>query len=251
MNKKSEKETMKMYKVMIVDDEPIALRIIQEYCSHLPNLTVVNKSKNALEAMTFLNENGIDIIFLDLNMPKLHGFDMLKAIHIEAQIIVTTAYSEYALDGYAHGICDYLMKPISMENFVTATNKAIKRVDLKRAPEQNTISKTILSPSPTEDKTIFIKSDKMHHQVALQDILFIEACGNYCAVQLLDKKLMTYQKISFFEEKLAPEQFIRIHKSYMCATNKITKIAQKSLFVDQHELAIGQSYREKVLKLVK
>jgi DNA-binding LytR/AlgR family response regulator len=251
MNNKSEKETMKMYKVMIVDDEPIALRIIQEYCSHLPNLTVVNKSKNALEAMTFLNENCIDIIFLDLNMPKLHGFDMLKAIQIEAQIIVTTAYSEYALDGYAHGICDYLMKPISMENFVTATNKATKRVDLKRASEQKTNIKTTPASSSIEDKKIFIKSDKMHHQVARKDILFIEACGNYCAVQLVDKKLMTYQKISTFEEELPAAQFIRIHKSYLCAINKIEKIGKKSLFINQQELAIGQSYREKVLKLVK
>jgi len=118
---------------MIVDDEPIALRIIQEHCSHLPNLRVVNKSKNALEAMTFLNENSVDIIYLDLNMPKLHGFDMLKAIQVKAQIIVTTAYSEYALDGYTHGICDYLMKPISMENFVIATNKQHPRRQQSKA----------------------------------------------------------------------------------------------------------------------
>jgi len=98
---------------------------------------------------------------------------------------------------------------------------------------------------------IFIKSDKMHHQVLLRDILFIEACGNYCAVQLVDKKLMTYQKISTFEEELPTEQFIRIHKSYLCAINKIEKIGQKSLFTNQHELAIGQSYRKYILKLMK
>jgi DNA-binding LytR/AlgR family response regulator len=242
---------MKNYKVMILDDEPIAQRIIHEYCSHLASLTIVNQSQNALQAMTFLNENTVDIIFLDLNMPKLHGFDMLKAIQVEAQVIVTTAYSEYALDGYAHDICDYLMKPISMESFVTATNKAIKKIDLSRVTELGTQHKIIVTPLPKEDQTIFIKSDKMHHQVALRDILFIEACGNYCAVQLVDKKLMTYQKISFFEEELTTDQFIRIHKSYICAVSKIEKIGKKSLFVAQHELAIGQSYREKVLTLMK
>jgi DNA-binding LytR/AlgR family response regulator len=237
---------VKKYKVMIVDDEPIAQRIIQEYCSYLPNLAIVNQSKNALEAMTFLNENTVDIIFLDLNMPKLHGFDMLNAIQTEAQVIVTTAYSEYALDGYSHNICDYLMKPISMESFVIATNKAVKRVTLLNEPKKIMPASLLI-----ENKAIFIKSDRMHHQVPLQDILFIEACGNYCTVQLVNKKLMTYQKISSFEEDLPTDQFIRIHKSYLCSINKIEKIGTKSLFVKLHELTIGQSYREKVLKLMK
>jgi two-component system, LytTR family, response regulator LytT len=241
---------MKKYRVMIVDDEPIAQRIIQGHCSYLASLTIVKISHNALEAMEFLNENSVDIIFLDLNMPKLHGFDMLKALRVEAQIIVTTAYSEYALDGYAHSICDYLMKPISIESFVVATNRAIKKVDTAEISKPENQSKQLPIQAETDDKTIFIKSEKMHHQVALKDILFIEACGNYCAVQLVDKKLMAYQKISSFEEKLSSKQFIRIHKSYLCSIRKIEKIANKSLFVAQYELAIGQSYREKVFKLV-
>ncbi len=241
---------MKKYRVMIVDDEPIAQRIIQGHCSHLASLTIVKISHNALEAMEFLNENSVDIIFLDLNMPKLHGFDMLKALRVDAQIIVTTAYSEYALDGYAHGICDYLMKPISIESFVVATNRAIKNVDIAEVSKPDNQYKQLPILTETDDKTIFIKSDKMHHQVALKDILFIEACGNYCAVQLVEKKLMAYQKISSFEEKLSSKQFIRIHKSYLCSIRKIEKIANKSLFVAQYELAIGQSYREKVFKLV-
>lgn len=242
---------MRKYRVMIVDDEPIAQRIIQDHCSHLANLTVVNQSQNALEAMAFLNENSVDIIFLDLNMPKLHGFDMLKAIQVEAQVIVTTAYSEYALDGYAHGICDYLMKPIPMEHFVAAINKAIKSVEINRLSKPDNQYEQLSVLAQIDDKTIFIKADKMHHQVALKDILFIEACGNYCAVQLVDKKLMAYQKISSFEEELPSEQFIRIHKSYLCSVSKIERIANKSLFVEQYELAIGQSFREKVFKLVK
>lgn len=241
---------MKQYRVMIVDDEPIAQRIIQQHCRQLLNLTVVNKSQNALEAMAFLQSNKVEIIFLDLNMPQLHGFEMLKAMQIEAQVIVTTAYSEYALDGYAFGICDYLLKPISFEKFVVATNKAIKNLLYKSQPELSHAFETSSDTIPAIDESIFIKADKLHHQVFLKDILFIMGCGNYCAVQLTDKKLMTYQKLAYFQESLPIEQFIRIHKSYVCAIDKIAKVGTKSLFVEEHELAIGHVYREGVLKLI-
>ena len=241
---------MKEFRVMIVDDEPIAQRIIQQHCSHLPNLTVVNQSQNAMQAMAFLQSNKVDIIFLDLNMPQLHGFDMLKAMQIEAQVIVTTAYSEYALEGYAFGICDYLMKPIAIEKFVLATNKAIKNVNHKNQAERSHEFETSSSTSTALDGAIFIKADKLHHQVFLKDILFIKGCGNYCAVQLTSKKLMTYQTLSHFQETLPAEHFVRIHKSYLCAIDKIAKVATKALFVEEHELAIGQVYREDVLKLI-
>lgn len=237
---------------MIVDDEPIAHRIIEDYANALPHLTLVNHSYNALEAMAFISANSVDLIFLDINMPKLKGFDLLRALNNPPKVIVTTAYEEYAIEGYELNVCDYLLKPFSFERFIKAVNKAVNKP--ANSPETFEVAKVeavTAAPSPVpRSQKIFIKGDKKHHQIALADILFIEACGNYCVVKLKDGKLITHQKISGFEQDLPSGQFMRVHKSYLVAVDKIDALTASSITIQANQIPIGQTYKALVAALL-
>jgi DNA-binding LytR/AlgR family response regulator len=229
---------------MIVDDEPIAHRIIEDYAKTLPHLTLVNHSYNALEAMAFISANSVDLIFLDINMPKLKGFDLLRALNNPPKVIVTTAYEEYAIEGYELNVCDYLLKPFSFERFIKAVNKAVSSVETIEVAKIEAVT-AASAPTPQNQK-IFIKGDKKHHQIALADILFIEACGNYCVVKLKDGKLITHQKISQFEQDLPSGQFMRVHKSYLVAVYKIDALTASSITIQANQIPIGQTYKAAV-----
>jgi len=234
---------------MIIDDEPIAHRIIQEYCNVLPHLKLVNQSYNAFEAMQFLASNSVDLMFLDINMPKLTGFDFLKTLVIKPQVIVTTAYQEYALEGFELNVCDYLLKPYSLERFLKAVNQATLQLSLSQ-PKDLT---PLVSNEPLEsvNQTIFIKSEKMHHQLALVDIIYIEACGNYCFVFHQQGKIITLSKISQFEKDLPQHLFLRVHKSFIIAKKKISSISSSQLNIGETTIPIGLTYKSKVDALIK
>lgn len=229
---------------LIIDDEPIAHRIIENYCENLPHLEKKGNCYNAFEAMQFLNENNVDLLFLDINMPKLSGFDFLKTLSNPPKIIVTTAYKEFALEGYELNISDYLLKPFSFERFVKAINKTITTTEKK-----NNIS--TLSPSETESSasSFFLKGDKKHHQIHFDDLLFIEAYGHYTKVYLKHDMIVSHQKISTFEELLPKSGFIRTHKSYIVAKNKIKQIEGNRILINEHMIPIGQTYKGNVNKL--
>jgi len=231
----------KQIRFMIVDDEPIAHRIIEDYAATLPHLELVNSSFNALDALGFLNSHAVDLIFLDINMPKLRGFDFLRTLKSQPQVIVTTAYEEYALEGYELNVCDYLLKPFSLPRFLTAVNKAADNLS-ENARE---VSTQIIG-----DESIFIKGNKKHLQVYLKDITHIEACGNYCLVYLANKKFVTHEKISAFEARLPTEKFMRIHKSFLVGKAHIQAITTSSIQVAEHELPIGQTYKQSVSSLL-
>ncbi len=233
-----------MIHYLIIDDEPIAHRIIEKYCENLPHLEKKGNCYNALEAIQFLNENVVDLIFLDINMPKLSGFDFLKTIINPPKIIVTTAYKEFALEGYELNISDYLLKPFSFERFVKAINKTI-------ALTENTKSSSILSNIETEPNTtsFFLKGDKKHHQIHFEDLLFIEAYGHYTKVYLKNDMIVTNQKISDFDNLLSKSDFIRTHKSFIVAKDKINQIEGNRILINQHKIPIGQTYKENVNRL--
>jgi DNA-binding LytR/AlgR family response regulator len=229
---------------MIIDDEPIAHRIIEQYCAGITHLQLVNNSYNALEALQYLANETADLMFLDINMPKLTGFEFLKTLNNPPKVIVTSAYQEFAIEGYELNVCDYLLKPFSFERFLKAVNKATTQ------SEQPTMSSEKAIEETKFPQRIYIKGDKKHHQVCLSDIHLIEACGNYCLVYLYDQKIITHQKISAFEKDLPIEAFMRVHKSFIVALDKISSITATNINIGATQVPIGQTYKNQVLKLV-
>ena len=220
-----------MISYLIADDEPIAHRIIEGYAQDLPQLKKVANCYDAFETIQQLRQHQVDLVFLDINMPKLTGFELLKTLSQPPKVIVTSAYKEFALEGYEFNIVDYLLKPFSFERFMTAVNKV-------------SLDHTVPSVSelrPKEER-IRIKGDKKQYLVALDDILFVEAYGNYCKVFTIDDIITTLQKISTFET-LLPQSFIRIHKSFIVAKNKVKSIEGNTIHLKEHSIPIGQTYK--------
>ncbi len=233
-----------MTRYLIIDDEPIAHRIIEKYCEVLPHLEKKGNCYNAFEAMKFLNEQKVDLLFLDINMPKLSGFDFLKTLVNPPKIIVTTAYKEFALEGYELNISDYLLKPFSFERFVKAINKTISVTSTSQEVSSNS------SLGNTTETSFFLKGDKKHHQVHFDDILFIEAYGHYTKVFIEEDMILSHEKISSFEEFLPETRFIRTHKSFIVAKNKIQQIEGNRIVIRKHKIPVGQTYKSNINKLL-
>lgn len=236
-----------MTRYLIVDDEPIAHRIIERYCNDLPHLEHAGDCYDALEAMQFLSQESVDLMFLDINMPKLKGFDFLKTLANPPKVIVTTAYKEFALEGYELNVSDYLLKPFSFERFVKAINKAVGMGTPAPTPVQQVTPS--ISPAPSGKQRLFLKGDKKHHQVAFSDILFVEAFGNYAKVYLENEMIVTHEKLSTFEQLLPSEEFIRVHKSFIISVDRINLIEGNRIKIIDHEIPIGQVYKMNVNRL--
>ncbi len=231
---------------MIVDDEPIAHRIIEDYCAEISHLALVNNSYNALAALEYLNSHTVDLIFLDINMPKLKGFEFLRTLKQAPPVIVTSAHQEFAITGYEFDVCDYLLKPFSLARFMMAINKV-------PTPFASAIMQSVPSAKPAniEPLSIFVKGDKKQHQVFLADIVYIEACGNYSILHFKEGKLITQQTLSGFEKQLPSEQFIRIHKSFIVAKAKVQAIESAHLLLESKTIPIGQSYKKMLSDWIK
>ncbi len=231
-----------MISYMIIDDEPLAHKLIEGYCDKLPHMVLRKNCYDAMEAIGFLTQNHIDLIFLDINMPKLNGFDFLRTLPKHPKVIVTTAYEEYALEGYELQVSDYLLKPFGFERFVKAVNRTfnIPAPDIKqRVTEQ---------PSK---KLLFIKGDKKYHQINLDEVLCIEAYGNYTRFHLNNKTLLAHMTISSLEEDLLNKGFLRVHKSYLISISRVETIEGNRITIKDHQIPIGQTYKRNVLALLK
>ena len=231
-----------MLKYIIIDDEPLAHEIITEFCSMLPHVQLEKSCYNAMEAMQFLNEHTVDFMFLDINMPKLKGLDFLKTLSNPPKTIITTAYKEYALEGFELNVVDYLLKPFSFDRLVKAVNKVSDTVSTK------TVQKESIQPSQVNTR-FFIKGDKKHHQIDLSDLLFIEAYGNYTKLFLTDEMIISHEKISHYETMLNENNFLRVHKSFIVAIDKIKFIEGNRIIIHEHKVPIGQTYKNSVSKL--
>ena len=221
-----------MIKYIIVDDEYIAHDIIKGYCDALPNLSLVQHCYDAIEAMDCLRNNKVDLIFLDLNMPKLKGFEFLRAVQNPPKVIVTTAYQEYALEGYELNIVDYLLKPFSFERFIKAVNKVGQKEEV-----QTTAS------VQAKENSLFLKSNKKHIQIQVEDILFIESKGNYMDVVTKADVIQVREKISDMLQVLPEGSFIQIHKSFAVAKKHIAAVEGNRVFVAEHEIPVGKTYK--------
>lgn len=231
-----------MIKYLIIDDEHMAHEIIKGYCDMLPNMRLVKHCYDALEALDCMRENTVDLIFLDLNMPKLKGFEFLKTLTHPPKVIVTTAYREYALEGYELEIADYLLKPFGFERFLKAVNKATQ--------VKATVPPITPQTGNTQPEHIFLYSDKKHVQVKVADVLYIEAAGNYAKVVLRDNTLLVREKISDLLARLAFSDFIQVHKSFVVAKAHIVSVEGNRIQLAGHTVPIGKLYRANVLKLL-
>jgi len=232
-----------MIDYIIIDDEPIAHRIIEGYCKNLTHLNKKRNCFNVFEAIEFLNNASVDLIFLDINMPKLTGFQFLKSLDNPPKVIVTSAYKEFALEGYELNISDYLLKPFSFERFLKAINKTIN------SPKQQ-INNTI-KEAETTHFSFFAKGNKKYHQVQSEHILYIEAYGNYTKIILPDQNILSHEKISNYEELLPRDRFMRVHKSYIVAIHKMNSVEGNKITIDSHIIPIGQTYKTKIIELLK
>ncbi|MBO6523505.1 MAG: response regulator transcription factor [Balneolaceae bacterium] len=237
-----------MISYLIIDDEPIAHGIIEKYCENFTHLQKAGNCFNAKEALEKLYQEQIDLIFLDINMPEISGFEFLRSLRNPPRVIVTSAYQEYALEGFELDITDYLLKPFSLQRFMKAVNKVIDSLN-----EQIDVLAKGPSSELLNDALIFIKEKggSKVYQVKEGDILFVEASGNYSKVVLNDKEIITHQKISELEQQLSKEAFIRTHKSFIISRNRIKSIEGNQIEIENHTIPIGQTYKEQVKKLLK
>ncbi|GHC50498.1 LytR/AlgR family response regulator transcription factor [Ulvibacter litoralis] len=228
-----------MLKFIIVDDEPLAHEVITELCNMIPHIELVHNCYNAMEAMQFLNENKVDFMFLDINMPKLKGLDFLKTLSQPPKTIITTAYKEYALESYELNVVDYLLKPFSFDRLVKAVNKV---------SESSALITTTKEVAETSTR-FFVKGDKKHHQIDLNDLQYIEAYGNYTKLFLKNEMIVSHEKISYYESILNKDNFLRVHKSFLVAIDKIKLIEGNRILINEHRIPIGQTYKSNVNKL--
>ncbi len=225
-------------KCIIVDDEPLAIEVLESYAERISNLEVIATCKNAIKAFEILQEQPVDLIFLDIQMPKLTGIDFLKSLSKPPKVIFTTAYRDYAIQGYELDVVDYLLKPISFDRFLKAVSKVF---DVKSLTTNDT-------ESISEDNDyIYLKADKKMVKVRLNEILYIESLKDYVRVKTSNKDVITHQKISYLEEKLPEECFMRIHRSFIVATKKIETYSATVIEVPGKELPIGRLYKQGVL----
>ena len=223
---------------IIVDDEPIAHTIIQDYAASLQELILVKNCYNALEAMEVLKQNQIDLMFLDIEMPRLKGLDFIRTLQKKPAIIVTSAYSEFALEGYELDVTDYLLKPFSFERFIKAYVKVTQKQQPVTSPAIN--SNTVKQHN---DDRLFLKGDKEIHQIKLNDLRYIESYGNYVKMMVNDHVFVIHESISYFEKTLDNNVFIRTHRSFIVNINHIQSIVGNQIHVNNTKIPIGQSYK--------
>ena len=226
---------------LIVDDEPIARDIIQNYCSHLDYLQVIASCENALAARTVLQQQKVDILFLDINMPVMDGISFLKTLRHPPQVIFTTAYKEYAIDGFDLAACDYLLKPFSFDRFIIAIDKAMEKLSLHPAS----------LPETTEakaDNYFFVKADSKIFKIAYEDVLYAEASGNYTKIVTTNNILLPGMSFSSVEELLPRAGFLRVHRSFIINKSKISHIEGNRVFIQQIEIPIGSNYKDAFMK---
>ncbi|WP_074406236.1 MULTISPECIES: LytR/AlgR family response regulator transcription factor [Aquimarina] len=236
-----------------IDDEPLAHKVIKNYCANLSFLNVVKECYSAFEAMNYLNDNQVDLIFLDINMPKLKGLDFLRTLSNPPLIIVTTAYQEYAIEGYELNILDYLLKPFSFERFLKAINKAQSQKKMIDSLQNGTENQVSSNPKNTvnQNDSIFIKGDKKVHQIQLNSILYLESLGSYVKIHLENETITSLDRLTNFENTLPKNQFLRIHRSYIIALKKIQTIEGNRLKITGIDIPIGNVYKHNLTNAIK
>lgn len=233
-----------MLRTLIVDDEPLALDVLETYISQMDQLHLVARCENAFEAQKILKSEEIDLLFLDIQMPQLTGIEFLKTLSNPPLTIFTTAYSEYALEGFELDVVDYLLKPISLERFIKAVNKAEERFDANQSANEQI----------SNDEYFFVKADKKLVRVDFNDILYIEGLKDYVIIRMNAGRVITLQTMKSLELKLPTDIFRRIHRSYIINLTKIKAITGNMVEIKEKDqikqIPVGKNYRDELLALV-
>src|SRR5436190_5812054 len=227
-----------MIKCLIVDDEPLAQEVIENYITRIPNLEVVKKCSDAIQAFEVMKKEKIDLIFLDIQMPVIDGLSFLKSIKNIPSVIITTAFPQHALESYDFDVTDYLLKPISFERFLKAVNKVLDK--------KNTVS----NAAEQKSDFTFLKVDGKLVKVNFSEIMYVEGMKDYLKVFLKDKFYVVHQTMKRFEESLPHQQFVRVHKSYIVSLPAVKTIIGNYIEVNDQHIPIGANYKDELIQLV-
>lgn len=236
-----------LIKCIIVDDEPLAIKLITRHVNELPGLTLVDSFQNPLKAFDLLKKESIDLIFLDIQMPVLTGIDFVKSLPNPPGIIFTTAFRNYAVESYELNVVDYLVKPITFTRFLKSVNKFIDQQSVPAIPP--TVPNSPLFSNKTTNH-LYVNSNKKHIKVDFDQILFVESIKDYVRIHTSQKNIITKDKISDFEKKL-PNNFLRIHRSFIVNTDRITAFTAHDVEIEEREIPIGGSYKVEVMERLK
>jgi DNA-binding LytR/AlgR family response regulator len=238
-------------KCIAVDDEPLALDIIADYVAKVPFLELVKSTESAIEAMQLVQEGNIDLVFLDIQMPELTGIQFLKIAGNKASYILTTAYSQYALESYDLNVSDYLLKPIAFDRFY----KAVEKVRNQYQKQETAVATPAPEPAPAPAAApiqdfIFVKTEHKIQKIELDDILYIEGLKDYISIFTRSERVITLQNMKKMEETLPKDNFIRVHKSYIIAVDKIESIERSRIAIAGKTIPVGDTYRDAFFKLI-
>lgn len=233
-----------MIRCLVVDDEPLALDILEDYINKVPFLTLVKTTTSAIEGLSLVQSDAIDLVFLDVQMPELTGIQFLKIINGKCDVILTTAYSQYALEGYDLDVVDYLLKPIAFDRFYKAAQKVLhNKSNGHAAPVEQT-------QTSGNNDFIFVKTEHKIQKIYLDDILYIEGLKDYISIFTKTERIITLQNMKKMEESLPAKSFVRVHKSYIIALSKIESIERSRIQIGDKIVPIGDTYREYFFKQI-
>ena len=222
---------------IIIEDEPLAMERTVAFVNKVPFLSLKGTFDNALTGLTFLNQNQIDILFLDINMDELSGIELLENSKISSEVIITTAYPQFALKGYELSVTDYLLKPFTFERFLASINKVQEKISSRKSDESTDF--------------IFIKTENRLEKIPLDEILFIEGMRDYRRIHTITKKVMTLQNFKDLQVLIPRNQICRVHKSFMVSISKIDSIERSRIYIEKNSIPISDTYRESFFDLIK
>jgi len=226
---------------LVIDDKPLAIDVLADYASKVPFLELVSTTTNPIEGLNIVREQNIDLVFLDIQMPELNGLQFIKIAGKQCKIVLTTAYADYALDGFEHDVVDYLLKPIAFERFYRAAEKALNLA-------QGNASQ-VASRQPIAEY-LFVKTEHRIQKINLADILYVEALQNYVSLNTTGGRVMSLQPLKKIEEQLPGAEFVRVHKSYIISLRHIGSVERSRIFIGDAIIPVGDSYRDGFYKLI-
>ncbi|MCD8740700.1 LytTR family DNA-binding domain-containing protein [Mucilaginibacter roseus] len=240
-----------MIRCLVVDDEPLALNILEDYIAKMPFLQLVKATTNPIEALTLVQSGEADLVFLDVQMPELTGIQFLKIANGKAKVILTTAYPQYALEGYELDVVDYLLKPIAFDRFYKAVQKAQGIINPAAA-----VSTPVPAAAPVQQQPdflsdfIFVKTEHKIQKLYLHDILFIEGLKDYISIFTTNERIITLQNMKKMEDALPEKHFIRVHRSYIVSLDKIDSIERSRIFIGDKIIPVGDTYRDDFFRII-
>lgn len=232
---------------LIIDDEPLAIEVIESHVNKVDCIEIAGTFQNAVKAFQALRDTNVDLLFLDIQMPKLTGIEFLKTLKNPPKVIFTTAYREYALEGFELDVVDYLLKPISFERFLKAIDKVLDQLHATAKKDSGDHSAEDEIPK----QHLFVPANKKYVKICLRDILYVESRRDYVLIKTENKEVVTNQTISYMEERLPSETFLRLHRSFIINLNKIESWSQTEVDLHKQQIPIGRTYKSETLKVLK